>query len=94
MNEITKCERCQKSFINEEFSGHLCSPRSKRLQEIGIDRIFEPVINENNDKVYMVNGLNGVLYRLVQCIHNPPHPNTYPTTFDNENIRRKFDKAL
>lgn len=93
MAEIIKCERCRKSFINEEFDGHTCTPITTRLQEIGIDRIFDAVTNKNGDKVHMAIGLGGVLYRLVECPHNPPHTNTHPTTFDSEKIRHRFDRT-
>ena len=93
MNDIINCERCRKSFIEEEYQDHVCSPITTRLQEIGFDKIFDSVTDENGDKVYMAIGLNGILYRLVMCQHNPTHTNTYPTTFDSEEIRRRFDRA-
>lgn len=94
MNNIVNCERCKKSFIEEEYGNHNCSPITTRLQEIGIDRMYGSVTNENGDKVHIAKGLNGIMYRLVECTHNPPHTNTHPTTFDSENIRRRFDRTL
>ena len=87
------CERCKKQFIDEELEDHLCDPITTNAQEIGIDYILDPELNENGDKIHIAKGLNGILYRLVECPHNPTHTNTYPTTFDNENIRRRFDRA-
>ena len=52
------------------------------------------IIDENGDKIHIAKGLNGILYRLVECTHNPTHTNTYPTTFDREEIRRKFDRTF
>jgi len=90
-----KCERCMKSFIDEEFNSHLCTPITTRTQEIGIDYIFTTnETDHNGDKVHIAKALSGIIYRLVECNHNPPHVNTYPTTFDNENIRRRFDRTL
>lgn len=84
------CGRCKKEFIEEEFENHVCTPRATEIQEIGIDYILKGKTNENGDLVWMVKGLNGILYRLVECIHNPPHPNTDPTTFDSEKNRHKL----
>lgn len=55
--------------------------------------LSEPEIDENMDKVRIAQGLNGILYRLVECSHNPPHPDTRPTVFDSEVIRRRFDRT-
>lgn len=63
-----------------------------KLQEIGLDQMYGHTINENNDKVYIAKGLNGIMYRLVECHHNPPHTNVHPTVFDNIEIRRRFDR--
>ena len=90
MNNTVNCERCKKQFIEEEFENHFCSPRSTQVQEIGIDYIFKGETNENGDLVHIAKGLNGILYRLVECLHNPPHPNTDQTTFDSEKNRRQL----
>lgn len=93
MTEIIKCERCRKSFIQEEYHNHTCYPQTTKVQEIGIDRIFGSTTNGNGDQVYIAKGLNGIMYRLVQCSHNPTHTNLHPTTFDSEEIRRRFDRT-
>jgi len=90
VSKIPNCERCRQSFIEEELSQHDCSPLTIGIQEIAIDRMYGSVNNENGDKVHIVKGLSGIMYRLVECHHNPPHSNTYPTTFDKEEIRRRF----
>ena len=87
------CQRCNRIFIEEEFNDHTCTPLITNIQEIAIDYIFEGETNQNGDKIHIVKGLNGILYHLVKCSHNPPHSNTYPTTFDNEEIRRRFDRT-
>ena len=88
-----KCERCRQTFIEEEFDEHLCTPITTKTQEIGIDYIFEGEIDQNGDKVHIAKGLNGIIYRLVVCPHNPTHTNTHPTTFDSEEIRHRFDST-
>lgn len=90
---MVNCERCKKQFIDEEFYNHVCTPRATEVQEIGIDYLFKGETNENGDLVYMAKGLNGIIYRLVECLHNPPHPNTDPTNFSNENNRRRLHRT-
>lgn len=90
MSKIVNCERCRQSFIDEEFDEHDCSPILVAIQEIGIDRMCGTASNENGDKVHMVKGLNGILYRLVECHHNPPHTSTDQTKFDNPETNRRF----
>ncbi|MGH2613016.1 MAG: hypothetical protein ACRDFB_08225 [Rhabdochlamydiaceae bacterium] len=92
MNTI-KCERCNKDFISEEFDNHHCMLQLIDVQEIGINSIFKGNFQENGDDVWIVQGLNGIMYRLVQCSHNPPHPNTYPTVFDKNKNRRRLDRT-
>ena len=89
-----KCDRCCKTFIDEELETHLCTPITTKAQEIGIDYILDAELDENGDQIHIAKGLNGILYRLVECSHNPTHTNTYPTTFDSEEIRRRFDRTL
>lgn len=86
------CMRCKKTFIEEEYPNHPCSPLTTKLQEIGLDQMYGSVVNKNGDLVYIAKGLNGIMYHLVKCPHNPSHTNTYPTTFDKEEIRRRFDR--
>jgi hypothetical protein len=81
-------------FIDEEYDEHACSPLTTKLQEIGLDQMYGSCINEDNDLVYMAKGLNGIIYRLVQCTHNPPHTNTYPTSFDNFEIRQQYERVI
>ena len=88
-----KCDRCCKTTISEEFDNHDCSIVTWNVQEIGITSYFEAEIDENRDQVLIAQGLNGILYRLVKCSHNPPHPETRPTIFDKENILRRLYRA-
>ena|SRR5437870_4254495 len=75
MNSM-KCRRCNKSYIAEEFDKHSCHPDIIEIQELGVDSIFKGNYQENGDDVWITHGLNGILYRLVHCKHNPPHPST------------------
>ena len=88
-----QCDRCHKTVISEEFSTHDCTIVTWKVQEIGITSWFEAEIDENGDQVFVAQGLNGILYRNVKCAHNPPHPDTRPTTFDSQQIRHRFDRT-
>ncbi len=90
MSKIPHCERCRQSFIDEELDGHDCSPITIALQEIGIDRMYGFTTNKNGDKVHLAKGLNGIIYRFVECRHNPPHTSTDQTKFDNPETNRRF----
>lgn len=90
---IKKCDRCHKNVISEEFDNHDCTIITWKIQEVGITSSFEAEIDENGDQVIIAHGLNGILYRLVKCPHNPPHPDTRPTIFDSGEIRHRFDRT-
>ncbi|MDE1769221.1 MAG: hypothetical protein KGI28_01530 [Thaumarchaeota archaeon] len=90
---MVNCERCKKQFIDEEFNDHDCSPTATKAQEIGIDYLLDGELNENGDLEYIAKGLNGILYRLVECPHNPTHTNLDQTTFDNLETKRRFDRT-
>lgn len=88
---IKKCERCLKTLLSEEFENHDCTIMTHNTQEIGISYWFEAKPDENGDQVLIAQGLNGILYRFVKCIHNPPHPNIRQTIFDKKSKNnRKF----
>ena len=83
MDNLTKCLRCGKNFINEELESHVCNPRFTGVIQIGVVYWFEGKTNQDGDKVIMAKGFDGKLYQLVHCTHNPPHQpkvNTNNTT--------------
>jgi hypothetical protein len=73
MQNVTKCPRCKKDFINEELESHICNPRFKGVIQIGVVYWFEGQMNENGDKIIIAKGFDGIIYHLVHCTHNPPH---------------------
>ncbi|HET8719831.1 MAG TPA: hypothetical protein VFM64_02420 [Candidatus Nitrosotenuis sp.] len=88
------CERCKKNFIDEEYPDHSCSPVTVGIQEIGLDAMYGHTINENNDKVYMAKGLSGFIYRFVVCKHSPSHTNVHSITFNNSDVRLRFERIF
>jgi len=69
---IVKCPRCGRVLIAEEYPSDTCNPRFRGVKEIIIDWHYETKSDDGHN-VVMAKGLDGVLYRLVECKHNPPH---------------------
>lgn len=69
-NDIGRCSRCGQFFVAEEFNSHICSIPFKGVKELLVDYYFEGM-DENENKVIIAKGLNGIIYRLVQQ-HNSP----------------------
>lgn len=70
---IERCERCKQFIIAEQRDFHKCNLRVKAVKEIYLDWLNQPVQNLNQDSVLVAMGLDGYLYRLILCQHNPPH---------------------
>lgn len=88
MQNLTKCPRCNKHLIAEEFNEHECNTPFLGIIELGIRFWYEVERDTNDDRVFMVKGIDGILYRLIQCEHNPPHPDVYPRSY------KKTDESL
>ena len=68
-----RCPRCQTFVIAEQLASHKCNIPIKGAEAIFLDWIADGFTDENDDYVRMAKGLNGTLYELVLCKHNPPH---------------------
>lgn len=90
---LVECERCRKTIISEEFSFHYCSPYISGTREIILDNFFT-ILDRNGDRVIIAKGLDyGVLYRLVECKHNPTHRTApRPRKLTTVNTDKKDDK--
>jgi len=73
MNDIGRCPRCHKFLIAEQLETHKCEIPFKHVKEIYVDWITNCDKDVNDDIVYVAMGLDGNLYRLIHCKHNPPH---------------------
>ncbi len=76
MENIGRCPRCRKFLVAEEYESHKCDFRDigiRDCKEIILDHMTDCGFDKNGDKVTLAWSLNGVLYRLVECKHNPPH---------------------
>jgi len=73
MSDIGRCPRCNRFLIAEQRQGHHCRVSIRKVEEIILDWMNEGVQDENEDVVHVAMGLDGILYRLILCKHNPPH---------------------
>jgi len=69
-----RCPRCHAFVIAEQLATHTCRIPTKGAKRIFLDWLdTDSFLNQNGDSVRMAKGLNGTLYSLVVCKHNPPH---------------------
>jgi len=68
-----KCPRCHSFIIAEQLTSHKCCIPITDAKTIWFDWISDGYTDKNNDHVRNAQGLNGTLYGLIVCKHNPPH---------------------
>jgi hypothetical protein len=68
-----ECPRCHNFVIAEEFATHACRIRVRGSGTIWLDWIGDGFEDDNGDFVRMAKGLEGKLYSIILCKHNPPH---------------------
>jgi hypothetical protein len=73
MSNIGRCERCGSFLIEEQQREHKCEIPFNGCKTIFFDWIGNGFTDKVNDKVIMAKGLDGRLYSLIECSHNPPH---------------------
>src|SRR5579872_2652376 len=74
---LKECERCRKTLIHEEFPTHVCVPDITGIREIMIDYSYETVTKDGDRKIVAF-GLDGRIYDLIICKHNPVHKSKNP----------------
>jgi len=80
MMNAGRCPRCHKFLIEEQRETHSCQISVGDVQEIVLDYMTDGCKDENGDIVKVAWGLDGILYRLILCKHNPPHSTKRPFT--------------
>jgi hypothetical protein len=76
MENLGRCPRCHRFMIAEQQNDHVCEFSDLPLygcEELVLHRLTDSGNEKNGDHVYLAWGINGILYRLLVCEHNPPH---------------------
>jgi hypothetical protein len=68
-----RCPRCHVFVIAEQLASHKCKIPTTDAKTIWLDWITDGYTDENNDFVRTAKSLDGTLYGLILCKHNPPH---------------------
>ena len=78
VENVGRCPRCKMAIIAEQLASHECNIAIKGAETIFLDWIADGFTDENDDHVRMAESLNGILYALIVCKHNPPHRQSNP----------------
>jgi hypothetical protein len=79
-----RCPRCGTFITSEQVTPHNCRIPIKSASTIFLDWVSDGFTDENGDYVRNAQGLNGTLYSLVLCNHNPPHSTKLKFTDNDE----------
>jgi hypothetical protein len=72
--ENTKtCPRCHRFIIAEQQNSHNCEIPTRGAKTIWFDWVSDGFTDRNDDYYRNAKGLDGTLYGLIVCKHNPPH---------------------
>jgi hypothetical protein len=73
-NNAGRCPRCNTFVIAEQVHNHKCKVELKGVREVFLESwVMHDHKDENDDSLSVAMGLDGYMYRLVLCAHNPPH---------------------
>ena len=81
MNEIIRCNRCNKVLINEEFNTHVCSPVIINSQKKEFD--YYIIRKDKKGKTtILIKDMDGCVYIFVQNVDSKvfSYPNTQKST--------------
>jgi len=93
IKNIGRCPRCNKALIEEEFQSHECEIKAKGVEEIVVDNFCELIQRDGQGhRLIVAQGLDGVLYWLIECKHNPPH--TTKRKFTGYDTKQGLDRAV
>ncbi len=90
---VGRCPRCNEFIIAEQT--HCCDFRNIQLQgceELFVDHITDSGKSKDGDHVFLAWGLDGILYRLAVCKHNPPH--SAKRKFTGYDTKQGLDRAV
>ena len=86
-----RCPRCNQFLVSEEWENHICNLRTRHAAEVVFDWISSGHKDQNGDFIRMGLALDGTLYSLITCKHNPPH--TAKRKFTGCGTKQGLDRA-
>jgi hypothetical protein len=86
-----RCPRCGTFITSEQVASHDCHIPIKSANTIFLDWMGDGFTDENGDYVRMAQGLNGTLYSMILCKHNPPH--STKRKFTDYDAKQGLDRA-
>ncbi len=85
---VGKCSKCGEFLIAEQLENHKCKIRFRDVQDIVIDHYYEMKSKDaEGHRTVIAVGLDGTLYRMTVCKHNPPHSTNRKFTDHDANRR-------
>jgi len=66
-NGLSKCSRCSRVLIDEEFDGHVCTPKLGKTKTIEFD--FSGITKTpEGATVVIIKAMDGTLYRFIERV--------------------------
>jgi hypothetical protein len=66
MNNTTKCNRCRKILISEEYDSHLCTPYISGHRKLFID-YFVITKDDKGNTAILAKDMDGIIYTMIKC---------------------------
>jgi hypothetical protein len=91
---VGNCPRCGKFVIAEQLEHHDCRISFTDVENITIDHYYEMISKDEEGHTRLIAvGLDGTLYKMTICTHNPPHGAT-KRKFTGYGTKQGLDSTL
>jgi hypothetical protein len=95
---LGRCQRCGRFMIAEERKNHKCDFADvavRGCEELVLDHLTDSGRDKHGDQLYLAWALDGMLYRILVCKHNPSHSaKRIVTDLDEDQTKRRGDVTL
>ena len=91
---ILKCNRCNQTFIEEEFDKHVCSPHLTGVKEFEFDYYYYLTKVKMNRETIVIKGMDGILYGFVKREKKTTDKITIPDETLHSDKKAKTDGDL
>ena len=92
VDNVGRCPRCNQFIIAEDVNMHVCDIQITDIKTVIVDSCYTVGTDKNLDEVTSALALDGTLYRLILCKHNPPHGAT-KRKFTGYGTQQGLDRA-